>query len=180
MLLSHNTGDDATEPLPEKSTKNARIKTSNSSRSSQKTSNTSTYTVPITSSSTSTQIKSTISKSVEKTKEFDRSKLEISTNVIGEGSFGEVYLGEYYKLPVAIKKLKRSRIGERAIEDFKNEVAILVYVINLLRFLTILRTLQHNFIVSCYGYSLDDNPIVVLEYMSHGKYEFQSISPIHF
>ena len=69
----------------------------------------------------------------QKFKEFQANQLEIDFNhfeinynkVLGNGSFGEVYEGTYYKLPVAVKKLKKSD-SLHAVEDFKNEVQTLM------------------------------------------------------
>jgi hypothetical protein len=42
-----------------------------------------------------------------------------------KGSFGKVYQGSYYRLPVAVKKIKNS--SPRAIDEFKHEVQLLMY-----------------------------------------------------
>ena len=47
-------------------------------------------------------------------------------SVLGTGSFGKVYKGKYFKLPVAVKKLKNKT--PRAIDDFKNEIQTLMYI----------------------------------------------------
>ena len=54
---------------------------------------------------------------------YDKSK------VIGKGSFGKVYLGQYYRLAVAVKKLKYT--SSRALDDFKHEVQTLMYSFSL-------------------------------------------------
>ena len=45
--------------------------------------------------------------------------------VLGKGSFGKVYGGTYYMLPIAVKKLKASSTA-KAINDFKNEIQTLM------------------------------------------------------
>lgn len=45
--------------------------------------------------------------------------------ILGSGSFGKVYEGTYYKLPVAVKKPKTGH-NLQALNDFKNEVQILM------------------------------------------------------
>jgi serine/threonine protein kinase len=46
--------------------------------------------------------------------------------ILGRGSFGTVYYGTYYKLPVAIKKLKNVSHSDDIVEDFMKEVRILM------------------------------------------------------
>ena len=58
------------------------------------------------------------------------------TNKLGEGSFGTVYQGTYYKLPVAIKKLKTGH-SKQSMDDFKNEIQTLMYFSLLLLYLYI-------------------------------------------
>ena len=48
----------------------------------------------------------------------------MSKKLLGKGSFGKVYEGMYYKLPVAVKKIKAS--DEQAMKDFQNEVQTLM------------------------------------------------------
>lgn len=45
----------------------------------------------------------------------------------GSGSFGTVYKGNWHG-PVAIKKLNFGEPSEVQLEDFRNEVAVLMYV----------------------------------------------------
>lgn len=46
-------------------------------------------------------------------------------SVLGKGTFGKVYKGAYYKMPVAVKKLKTSHTPQ-ARDDFKNEIQTLM------------------------------------------------------
>jgi hypothetical protein len=58
---------------------------------------------------------------------LDISKLAVfKDKLLGKGSFGKVYEGSYFKLPVAVKKLKTSNT-ESALDDFRREVRILMY-----------------------------------------------------
>lgn len=45
----------------------------------------------------------------------------------GSGSFGTVYRGNWHG-PVAIKKLNFKEPSETQLDDFRNEVAVLMYV----------------------------------------------------
>ena len=54
------------------------------------------------------------------------SQLQINEKqLLGQGSFGQVYFGEYFKMPIAVKKIKNIQL-ERAREDFVKEIKILV------------------------------------------------------
>jgi len=44
---------------------------------------------------------------------------------IGEGTYGVVYKGRWHGTPVAIKKLKYSKVTQEILDDFRKEVAIL-------------------------------------------------------
>ena len=58
---------------------------------------------------------------------FEVDKFHLIVNketVLGKGAFGKVYEGMYYKLPVAVKKLKNTSV--RAMEDFQHEVQTLM------------------------------------------------------
>ena len=50
---------------------------------------------------------------------YDKSK------ILGKGSFGKVYLGEFYKLSAAVKKIKYT--SPRELLDFQHEVQTLMY-----------------------------------------------------
>ena len=58
--------------------------------------------------------------------DFDHFKIN-EIGVLGEGSFGTVYKGMYYKLPVAVKKL-RTKHSKQSLDDFHNEIQILMYI----------------------------------------------------
>jgi serine/threonine protein kinase len=47
----------------------------------------------------------------------------------GSGSFGTVYRGNWHG-PVAIKKLNFKEPSEKQLDDFRNEVAVLMYVMD--------------------------------------------------
>jgi hypothetical protein len=56
------------------------------------------------------------------------SELEYSkADVIGTGAFGKVYQGNYYKQPVAIKKIKGLHVEEGAVQAFIQEIKTLMY-----------------------------------------------------
>ena len=60
---------------------------------------------------------------------IDYSQLEqFPDKILGEGAFGEVYQGLYFKIPVAIKRLKKSQLGAKGMVEFKNEVQLLSYI----------------------------------------------------
>jgi serine/threonine protein kinase len=46
--------------------------------------------------------------------------------LIGSGSFGHVYRGEYRGADVAIKKLKKQNMGNQQLEDFAKEAMVMV------------------------------------------------------
>ena len=46
--------------------------------------------------------------------------------LLGRGSFGKVYYGTYFRMPVAIKSISKKSINAKAMQDFKNEVEILM------------------------------------------------------
>ena len=50
------------------------------------------------------------------------------SEILGIGGFGKVYKGSYFRLPVAVKKLKKSHIGTDAMEDFMKEIKIIMCV----------------------------------------------------
>ncbi len=58
----------------------------------------------------------------------DSNQLEINKNqILGKGTFGKVYLGKYFKSPVAIKKFKEVSESQEFWGDFENEIKILLY-----------------------------------------------------
>ena len=80
-----------------------------------------------------------LNKQIETLKKQNKNPLELynlinfsqfqlnKSKILGTGSFGEVYLGSYYELPVAVKMLKTGH-DLQVLEDFKNEIQILMYV----------------------------------------------------
>ena len=61
------------------------------------------------------------------TNEIDTNHLKIDEKkILGEGSFGTIYGGTYFKMPVAIKTLKGGSL--EVIDDFKHEVQTLLYL----------------------------------------------------
>jgi len=59
---------------------------------------------------------------------------------IGSGSFGTVYKGQWHG-PVAIKRLNVKEPNPAQLEAFKNEVAVLRYVV--IQLVTLLLTFEH-------------------------------------
>lgn len=103
-----------------------------------------------------------------------RSRLRLIRK-LGEGEFGSVFLGLCYQLPgpndittVAVKALKRVHIDrqpqslefeeshfDEILRDFEREAELL-------------DGLRHEKIVTFYGISIDNGPLMVLEYMENG------------
>jgi serine/threonine protein kinase len=58
---------------------------------------------------------------------IETSQFEVSKDkLLGKGSFGKVYEGTYFKLPVAVKTLKTVHTPQ-ALEDFRHEIQTLMY-----------------------------------------------------
>jgi c-src tyrosine kinase len=77
-------------------------------------------------------------------------------SLIGKGEYGEVWLGEYKGVKIAIKMLKDIK-DAKATKQFLAEASIMT-------------TLRHDNLVSLIGVSLDDHPIyLVTEYMAKGS-----------
>ena len=80
---------------------------------------------------------------------------------LGSGSYGTVYLGRYYKTPVAIKELNEKQTNQAAKRYFIREAEILTH-------------LKHPNIVSCFGYSLDgDTPFIIMQLMDQKYFRIQ-------
>jgi serine/threonine protein kinase len=56
--------------------------------------------------------------------EIDPSEIEIG-HVLGDGSFGTVYMGHCRQKAVAVKKLLKQNLSEQDLEDFRREIEIL-------------------------------------------------------
>ena len=79
-----------------------------------------------------------------------------SSNRIGRGGFGEVFLGRYNGSLVAVKRLFESPVG-KGLEEFKREVSVL-------------STLRHPSIVLWLGAcTVSPNTAIILEYMDRGS-----------
>ena len=79
-----------------------------------------------------------------------------SSNRIGRGGFGEVFLGRYNGSLVAVKKLFESPVG-KGLDEFKREVSVL-------------STLRHPSIVLWLGAcTVSPNTAIILEYMDRGS-----------
>ena len=50
------------------------------------------------------------------------------SKVIGKGSCGEVWKGDWNGNPVAVKKIFRALLSDSALEEFKSESKILRYL----------------------------------------------------
>ena len=83
-------------------------------------------------------------------------KLQVfKENKLGTGSYGTVYLGHYYKTPVAIKVLNEKQVHKDAKRYFEREAEILEH-------------LKHPNIIPCFGYSLDNKngtPFIIMHLM---------------
>lgn len=74
-------------------------------------------------------------------------------NKLGNGGYGTVYLGLYYKTPVAIKELNEKQISPQAKDYFRREAEILAH-------------LKHPNIIPCFGYSLKkDTSFIIMQLM---------------
>ena len=79
-----------------------------------------------------------------------------SSNRIGRGGFGEVFLGRYNGSLVAVKRLFESPVG-KGLDEFKREVSVL-------------STLRHPSIVLWLGAcTVSPNTAIILEYMDRGS-----------
>lgn len=77
--------------------------------------------------------------------------------LVGSGSFGHVYRGEYRGADVAIKKLKKQNMGNQQLEDFAKEAMVMV-------------GLRHPNIVLFMGVCLEPPDLcIVTEYMPRGS-----------
>ena len=78
-------------------------------------------------------------------------------DLIGEGSYGNVYKGSWYGKEVAIKKLHMKKLPEDLAEDFDNETKVMAMC-------------QSSQIIKLFGVSLQsDQFAMVLEYMPKGS-----------
>ncbi|GKV52626.1 hypothetical protein SLEP1_g59200, partial [Rubroshorea leprosula] len=78
-------------------------------------------------------------------------------NILGRGGFGTVYRGELRSgTKIAVKRMKSSIMNEKALAEFKSEIAVLTKV-------------RHRNLTALLGYCLDGNErLLVYEYMPQG------------
>lgn len=78
-------------------------------------------------------------------------------NILGRGGFGTVYKGELHDgTKIAVKRMESGVIGEKGLNEFKAEIAVLTKV-------------RHRNLVALLGYCLDGNErLLVYEYMPQG------------
>ncbi|GLU02684.1 hypothetical protein SLE2022_199250 [Rubroshorea leprosula] len=78
-------------------------------------------------------------------------------NILGRGGFGTVYRGELHSgTKIAVKRMKSSIMNEKALAEFKSEIAVLTKV-------------RHRNLTALLGYCLDGNErLLVYEYMPQG------------
>ncbi|KAG7032588.1 Receptor protein kinase TMK1, partial [Cucurbita argyrosperma subsp. argyrosperma] len=78
-------------------------------------------------------------------------------NILGKGGFGTVYKGELHDgTKIAVKRMESGVIGEKGLNEFKAEIAVLTKV-------------RHRNLVALLGYCLDGNErLLVYEYMPQG------------
>lgn len=78
-------------------------------------------------------------------------------NILGSGGFGTVYKGELHDgTKIAVKRMESGVIGEKGLNEFKAEIAVLTKV-------------RHRNLVALLGYCLDGNErLLVYEYMPQG------------
>lgn len=80
-------------------------------------------------------------------------------NILGKGGFGTVYKGELHDgTKIAVKRMESGVIGEKGLNEFKAEIAVLTKV-------------RHRNLVALLGYCLDGNErLLVYEYMPQGTF----------
>lgn len=80
-------------------------------------------------------------------------------NILGRGGFGTVYKGELHDgTKIAVKRMESGVIGEKGLNEFKAEIAVLTKV-------------RHRNLVALLGYCLDGNErLLVYEYMPQGTF----------
>lgn len=80
-----------------------------------------------------------------------------SENELGRGGFGTVYKGELEDgTKIAVKRMEHGAIGNKAVEEFQSEIAVLSKV-------------RHRHLVSLLGYSIEGNErLLVYEFMPLG------------
>lgn len=80
-------------------------------------------------------------------------------NILGKGGFGTVYKGELHDgTMIAVKRMESGVIGEKGLNEFKAEIAVLTKV-------------RHRNLVALLGYCLDGNErLLVYEYMPQGTF----------
>ncbi|GLT63592.1 hypothetical protein SLA2020_361480 [Shorea laevis] len=78
-------------------------------------------------------------------------------NILGRGGFGTVYKGELHNgTRIAVKRMESSIMNEKALAEFKSEIAVLTKV-------------RHRNLTALLGYCLDENErLLVYEYMPQG------------
>ncbi|KAG7016698.1 Receptor protein kinase TMK1 [Cucurbita argyrosperma subsp. argyrosperma] len=81
------------------------------------------------------------------------------SNILGRGGFGTVYKGELHDgTKIAVKRMESGVVGEKGLNEFKAEIAVLTKV-------------RHRNLVALLGYCLDGNErLLVYEYMPQGTF----------
>ncbi|KAI9326579.1 kinase-like domain-containing protein [Zopfochytrium polystomum] len=84
-------------------------------------------------------------------------KVNESDGIIGSGSFGNVYIGEFHGRQVAVKRLKLGKLGGKAQDELIAEARML-------------QNSRHPYIIGCYGIVAEDLAYsLVLEFASLGN-----------